>query len=94
MKTEENIFEAYKRIICIKCENQASKDCEIRKTQDGAKCLEYKKDKYKMNYSKCMVRECNFCKNREKCKENDIELKKENKVYITAKQQPPIMNWR
>ena len=60
-KTEETIYETYKRTLCVECENRRNdKDlCKITVTQDKkARCV---------NYERCMKNKCKTCKDNEKC---------------------------
>ncbi len=60
-KTEETIYETYKRELCTQCKNKNNdKDlCKITVTQDRkARCT---------NYERCMKNKCKTCKNNEKC---------------------------
>ena len=61
-KTEETIYETYKRTLCVECENRRNdKDlCRITITQDKkARCD---------SYERCMKNKCKTCKNNIKCK--------------------------
>lgn len=61
-KTEETIYETYKRTLCVECENRRNdKDlCRITVTRDlKARCF---------NYERCMKNKCKTCKNNEECK--------------------------
>ena len=58
---EENIYETYKRTLCVTCKNKNNnKDlCSITKTQDKrARCF---------NYERCIKNQCKTCKNKEEC---------------------------
>lgn len=60
-RTEETIYETYKRTLCVECENRRNdKDlCRITVTRDRkARCT---------NYERCMKNKCKTCKNNEKC---------------------------
>lgn len=60
-KTEETIYETYKRTLCVECENRRNdKDlCKITVTQDRkARCT---------NYDRCMKNKCKTCKDNTKC---------------------------
>lgn len=60
-KTEETIYETYKRTLCVECENRRNdKDlCRITVTQDRkARCD---------SYERCMKNKCKTCKDNEKC---------------------------
>lgn len=60
-QTEETIYETYKRVICVECNNKHNdKDlCRITRTIDNkAKCF---------NYDRCMRNNCKTCKNNQKC---------------------------
>ena len=60
-KTEETIYETYKRTLCVECENRRNeKDlCKITVTRDlKARCF---------NYERCMKNQCKTCKNSEEC---------------------------
>lgn len=60
-KTEETIYETYKRTLCVECENKYNdKDlCKITVTQDQkARCF---------SYERCMKNKCKTCKNNIKC---------------------------
>ena len=64
-KTEETIYETYKRTLCVECENRRNdKDlCKITVTLDKkARCF---------NYERCMKNKCKTCKNSEEC-DNEI----------------------
>lgn len=67
-KTEETIYETYKRTLCVECENKHNdKDlCRIIVTLDKkARCF---------NYERCMKNQCKTCK---KCEECDNEIQNE-----------------
>lgn len=60
-KTEEQIYEAYKKENCTQCSNKHNeKDlCRITVTKDRkARCF---------NYERCMKNKCKTCKDNEKC---------------------------
>ena len=60
-KTEETIYETYKRELCTQCKNKNNnKDlCRITVTRDRkARCT---------NYERCMKNKCKTCKDNEKC---------------------------
>ena len=60
-KTEETIYETYKRELCTRCKNKNNdKDlCRITVTQDRkARCT---------NYERCMKNKCKTCKDNTKC---------------------------
>lgn len=60
-KTEETIYETYKRELCTQCKNKNNdKDlCRITVTQDRkARCT---------NYERCMKNKCKTCKDNTKC---------------------------
>ena len=60
-KTEETIYETYKRELCTQCKNKNNnKDlCKITVTQDKkARCV---------NYERCMKNKCKTCKKCEEC---------------------------
>lgn len=60
-KTEETIYETYKRTLCVECENRRNdKDlCKITVTRDRkARCT---------NYERCMKNKCKTCKDNTKC---------------------------
>ena len=60
-KTEETIYETYKRTLCVECENRRNdKDlCKITVTRDRkARCY---------SYEKCMSKQCKNCKYESKC---------------------------
>lgn len=60
-KTEETIYETYKRELCTQCKNKHNdKDlCKITVTQDReAQCV---------NYERCMKNKCKTCKDNTKC---------------------------
>ena len=64
-KTEETIYETYKRTLCAECENRRNdKDlCRITVTRDlKARCF---------NYERCMKNKCKTCKNSEEC-DNEV----------------------
>lgn len=64
-KTEESIYETYKRTLCVECENRRNdKDlCKITVTRDQkARCF---------NYERCMKNKCKTCKKCEKC-DNEV----------------------
>ena len=48
----QELCKKYKEEICEYCMNKNIDDCEIRKTVDGAKCVNYIKDKSKVNENK------------------------------------------
>lgn len=65
-KTEETIYETYKRTLCVECENKYNdKDlCKITVTRDKkARCF---------NYERCMKNKCKTCKKCEECN-NEIQ---------------------
>ena len=67
-KTEETIFETYKRELCTQCKNRNNKAdlCNIRITLDKkARCI---------NYDRCMRNKCKTCKKCEECN-NEIQNK-------------------
>lgn len=60
-KTEEEIYETYKKENCTQCKNKNNnKDlCNIRvNIKNEAQCV---------NYEHCMKNKCKTCKNNEKC---------------------------
>ena len=60
-KTEETIYETYKRTLCVEYENRRNdKDlCKITVTLDRkAQCF---------NYERCMKHQCNTCKKENIC---------------------------
>lgn len=60
-KTEEEIYEAYKKENCKQCRNKNNnKDlCRITVTRDQkARCF---------NYERCMKNKCKTCKRNQKC---------------------------
>lgn len=60
-RTEETIYETYKRTLCVECENRRNdKDlCRITVTQDRkARCD---------SYERCMKNKCKTCKDNTKC---------------------------
>ena len=60
-KTEETIYETYRRTLCAECKNRKNdKDlCNIRvNIKNEAQCV---------NYEHCMKNKCKTCKNNEKC---------------------------
>lgn len=60
-KTEEKIYETYKRELCTQCKNKDNdKDlCDIRvNIKNEAQCV---------NYERCMKNKCKTCKDNEKC---------------------------
>ena len=60
-KTEETIYETYKRELCTRCKNKNNdKDlCNIRvNIKNEAQCV---------NYERCMKNKCKICKNNTKC---------------------------
>ena len=60
-KTEETIYETYKRTLCVECENRRNdKDlCKITVTRDlKARCF---------NYERCMKNKCKTCRKNEEC---------------------------
>ena len=60
-KTEETIYETYKRELCTQCKNQPNdKDlCKITVTKDQkARCD---------SYERCMKNKCKTCKKCEEC---------------------------
>ena len=59
-KTEETIYETYKRELCTQCKNRNNKVdlCNIRvNIKNEAQCV---------NYERCMKNKCKMCKNNEK----------------------------
>ena len=64
-KTEETIYETYRRELCTQCKNKHNdKDlCKITVTRDQkARCF---------SYERCMKNKCKTCKNSEEC-DNEI----------------------
>ena len=60
-KTEETIYETYKRELCTRCKNKNNdKDlCNIRvNIKNEAQCV---------NYERCMKNKCKTCKDNTKC---------------------------
>lgn len=60
-KTEETIYETYKRELCTQCKNKNNnKDlCKITVTRDKkARCF---------SYERCMKNKCKTCKDNAKC---------------------------
>ena len=60
-KTEETIYETYKRELCTQCKNRNNKVdlCDIRvNIKNEAQCV---------NYERCMKNKCKTCKDNEKC---------------------------
>ena len=60
-KTEETIYETYKRELCTQCKNKHNdKDlCNIRvNIKNEAQCV---------NYERCMKNKCKTCRKNEEC---------------------------
>lgn len=60
-KTEETIYETYKRELCTQCKNKHNERdlCRITVTKDRkARCD---------SYERCMKNKCKTCKNNTKC---------------------------
>lgn len=60
-KTEETIYETYKRELCTRCKNRNNKVdlCDIRvNIKNEAQCV---------NYERCMKNKCKTCRKNEEC---------------------------
>ena len=65
MEKTKEILEDYFEKICKHCTNKNADDCDIHKTNFGAKCANYKYDH--VNFGFCISHECAFCPQKDAC---------------------------